>query len=254
MPQITFIHPPAHQHICQHCGEVYRCASACPTPNVHAKAHVKCMVEARKKEDMHGWKTLRKIGPVEIGLKDGKRVYARIGYEERQIHSILDWKAAVREILRERPRQNTRWPDGTLRGVKGFVAAETSDTPPELRALVPETVQRRLVTAVQRTALDDAALTAHRWDSSDMLRGVAGIHACWPGRGWLRGNSMNPSGSNHEICQSWLLTEVAGHGLCVTGEKGWRAQHITVVNLWLPKQERELGNYYMMKGVNVKWT
>lgn len=210
----------AHSRACDEC----KAASATPAPEL---LHSTLVAEIRR-------------GPFKAALRVGIRGtiilstsagWMRLKQAPRSRADIL---RACRELIGRTARRGARWPDGTLHGFKGFAVS--------------------LGLGILRSPLRDVewpsvALTAHAWNSGEMLRGVAGIHACWPQRCMTR-----PFGD--EIAADWVLAEVAGHGTCVTGDIGWRSQHAIIKRIHIPptmarRQAAAIAARYQPQGVQI---
>lgn len=143
------------------------------------------------------------------------------------IRQRLEHEAALRPIV------DSRWQDGTLRGVRAYgVLADGT-----------------LVSPHRGTRWERPALTAAAWSDSDALRRHDGIHAAWPTRGGLAPEEVRRPRSEIDArlsgadiaqgceCSAWA--EVSGYGRCVVGDLGWRAEHCLIVRVMAPAAVRE---------------
>jgi hypothetical protein len=155
-------------------------------------------------------------------VSDRDRRWPRWLRAAREPVSVTGWRGQTRPThaeavaarlrrMRARPLVGARADDGALLGVRVLVV-ERDGT---------------LVSPQQGTPWGGGAvptITAQRWTDSDALRGVAGIHACWPRR-----DGVLPAEAEDYVSSVYCVqVEVRGYGRTVQGATGWRAEHAIV--------------------------
>lgn len=74
-----------------------------------------------------------------------------------------------------------------------------------------------LCSPLQKTHWAGPLLLADKWSNESAVRGIAGIHACWP---WTPLELLRMWKTNH------CIVEVRGFGDTVQGDLGWRAERV----------------------------
>lgn len=118
------------------------------------------------------------------------------------------------------PRAGARWPDGTLAGWRAWRVREDG----------------ALVSPVWGTRWDAprCRCDAERWNDSAALRGVAGVHAYWPGVAGYLPRGLGTDVERAQQGQPVAVGLVAGWGRVVVGEDGWRAEHAAAQLIYVP--------------------
>lgn len=82
----------------------------------------------------------------------------------------------------------------------------------------------------RKTVWESSTLAVAGWDESEAVRGVCGIHACWP--------SWNGAIQPHidMECPNGVMAHVRGYGKFVSGKEGWRAEKVIVDTVYLPPE------------------
>lgn len=106
-------------------------------------------------------------------------------------------------------------------------------------------VDLRLESPHTKTIWDSSQLTTEKWDESDVVRGVAGIHAICPI------TSLRQNGRHWRP----VVGIVERFGRFVLGTEGWRAEHVIIHRLHVtvkfklcsPREvAEELANHYIV--------
>ena len=86
-----------------------------------------------------------------------------------------------------------------------------------------------LSSPAQGTIWTGPVLSAPEWSDSSVIRGVCGVHACWPA-------STGALPEGHDAPRANSLAEVIGWGRSVQGTEGWRAEHVMLVRVQVPPE------------------
>jgi hypothetical protein len=85
-------------------------------------------------------------------------------------------------------------------------------------------VETMLYSPHQCTTWTSNVLSAANWTNQGALRGVAGIHACWP---WTLNELLK-----YRFDAVHVLVELRGFGDTIQGDWGWRAEHAMIKKVW----------------------
>jgi hypothetical protein len=96
----------------------------------------------------------------------------------------------------------------------------------------------RLISPSLRTVWHTAELRVENWDSSEALRGTAGIHAARLPYDWRRADVMDHGELRHHARnQNKVIGLVERFGRYVLGTEGWRAEVVVIRKLRAPSTE-----------------
>jgi hypothetical protein len=138
-----------------------------------------------------------------------------------------------RKQLKEAREQQLRWrEEQTRRQAKIQACAPAPDAPDTLGWRGWRFDGEVLISPMQGTRWNDTTLRVDQWSDSDVVRGVAGIHARRLPRDWRQ---ADPAVTDIGRCDVHGIVERFGR--YVLGTEGWRAEWVVIRELMAPNTE-----------------